>query len=92
MYGIKFERNRHAPKTKLVGVEERTGKRDGTGGICHSFGQTIPCFIFPLEHIAKTAKVSHLFKQLLIRFCSLCVGIRPTVIQIKQIPPTLPQV
>lgn len=32
MYGIKFlERNRHAPKTKLVGVEECPGKRDGTG-------------------------------------------------------------
>jgi hypothetical protein len=44
MYGTKFlERNRHAPKTKLVGAKEYTGKRDGTGcchnegGICHSF-------------------------------------------------------
>ena len=32
MYGAKFlERNRHAPKTKLVGVGVGMGKRDGIG-------------------------------------------------------------
>lgn len=32
MYGAKFlERNRHAPKTKLVGMGVGMGERDGIG-------------------------------------------------------------
>lgn len=71
MYGIKFlERNRHAPKTKLVG-EECTGKRDGTGAFVIHLVKLYHVLFFHQNILLKLQRcpIQSIIDQVLLSLC-----------------------
>lgn len=98
MFGAKFlERNRHAPKTKLVGVGMGKKRWHRLLPKCmetfmfHLFSETIKCFISSIKHLTKLQRSPDYAKLSLVMFSSVYVGTGPTVIQIKANFSTHPQ-